>query len=105
MNGVSRRWDALTCAGFVPQRQCPPIFQQSAGALPSQGQPGAQQQQQPPAAQHAMDRLGSVPLQRGPSGDPDWVPGLARAASEGGGDANQGRCKCGERAPSAVQCN
>lgn len=42
-----------------------------------------------------MERLPSVPVQSR-AADPDWVPSqLARACSEGG-DANQGRCKCGE---------
>lgn len=45
-----------------------------------------------------MERLPSVPVQSR-AADPDWVPSqLARACSEGG-DANQGRCKCGEGTP------
>ncbi len=43
-----------------------------------------------------FDRGQSIPLQ--PRGaDPEWLPAstLARASSEGG-EANQGRCKCGE---------
>jgi hypothetical protein len=82
------------------QRACPPIFQQAAAAAPQpeQAAPGAQ-------AKPGMARLGSVPERKG-SGDPDWVPSaatLARAASEGT-EANQGRCKCGERARVSAGC-
>ena len=44
----------------------------------------------------SFDRGQSTPLQ--PKGaDPEWLPAstLMRASSEGG-EANQGRCKCGE---------
>ncbi len=60
------------------QRVCPPIFQGMG-----------------PERERCMERLPSVPVQNR-AADPDWVPSqLARACSEGG-EANQGRCKCGE---------
>ena len=64
------------------QRVCPPIFQTIA--------PAEQQ------TAGSIDRGQSIPVQ--PKGaDPDWLPAanLTRASSEGG-EANQGRCKCGE---------
>ena len=67
------------------QRACPPIFQ---AVKPVE--------QLNPAS---FDRGQSIPLQ--PKGaDPEWLPAsnLIRASSEGG-EANQGRCKCGETAP------
>lgn len=71
---------AATAAPPVQPRQpraCPPIFQ---GAEPES---------------HSIERLASGPAPAR-AADPDWVPSqLARAASEGG-DASQGRCKCGE---------
>ncbi|KAK9918231.1 hypothetical protein WJX75_002424 [Coccomyxa subellipsoidea] len=65
-------------------RACPPIFQAMGPAGP----------------ERCMERLPSVPVQSR-AADPDWVPSqLARACSEGG-DANQGRCKCGKRISAA----
>ena len=72
------------------QRVCPPIFQ----AIK-------------PAEQHdavGFDRGQSIPVQ--PKGaDPEWLPAanLSRASSEGG-EANQGRCKCGESPPALSGC-
>ena len=64
------------------QRVCPPIFQT---ITPAEQQTAG-----------SIDRGQSIPVQ--PKGaDPDWLPAanLTRASSEGG-EANQGRCKCGE---------
>ena len=64
------------------QRVCPPIFQ---AIKPAEQQDAA-----------TFDRGQSIPVQ--PKGaDPEWLPAanLTRASSEGG-EANQGRCKCGE---------
>lgn len=64
------------------QRVCPPIFQT---ITPAEQQTAG-----------SIDRGQSIPVQ--PKGaDPDWLPAanLTRASSEGG-EANQGRCKCGK---------
>ena len=64
------------------QRACPPIFQ---AIKPAEQQTAG-----------SFDRGQSIPVQ--PKGaDPEWLPAanLSRASSEGG-EANQGRCKCGE---------
>jgi len=79
---------AATTAPLVQPRQpraCPPIFH---GAEPEP---------------HSIERLASGPAPIR-AADPDWIPSqLARAASEGG-DASQGRCKCGERHLSQPPC-
>lgn len=72
----------LVWAVQAQQRACPPIFQ---AIKPAEQQNAV-----------SFDRGQSIPVQ--PKGaDPEWLPAanLSRASSEGG-EANQGRCKCGE---------
>lgn len=77
-----RKPSRMPCHVQAQQRACPPIFQ---AIKPAEQQTAV-----------IFDRGQSIPMQ--PKGaDPEWLPAatLSRASSEGG-EANQGRCKCGE---------